>query len=102
MASLKKLDPNAYARVQYAKKYVKYMMLTDQAYGPYPSNGTNAIADVYSIRAKSVHPKEPNGNHYTSINIPPSLHFGMNCRQCRNSNHLQACKFIITSLHEIC
>jgi hypothetical protein len=37
-------------------------MLTDQAYGPYPPSGTNHIADIYGVRAKSVHPKEPNGN----------------------------------------
>lgn len=62
MAKLKKSDLNAYIRVQYAKKFVKYLMLTDQAYGPYPPSGTNHIADIYGVRAKSVHPKEPNGN----------------------------------------
>ena len=61
-------DPNAYARVQYTKKYIKYLMVSDNTYGPYPSD-RGPIAHGYNVVAKAARPEEPNGKSLNILSI---------------------------------
>lgn len=66
----KQSDSGAYERILYAKKYIKYLMLTDDGHGPYPVAPGDAITYGYNVLAKSAHPQEPNGEYMTNFFYP--------------------------------
>lgn len=69
VSKIKTHDPNAYTRLQYTKKYIKYLMVSDDTYGPYPSDTTDPIARGYNELAKTAHPQEPIGTFINNLKV---------------------------------
>lgn len=79
------LDKNAHDRAQWARHYIRYLMISDHDHGPYPSMATKDVNvnTAYTDYAKGKSPKEPNGKYYQiKLNITNFNIF--NPRLCEN------------------